>query len=225
MKKSMGLLLMLSVSGWSVAQEVGRVVSSTPILEQVGVPRQVCTTEQVVVQQPKSGAGAVMGAIAGGAMGNAVGQGGGRAVATMLGLMGGAIIGDRIEGGAPAQVQDVQRCATQVVYENRPVAYRVVYEYAGKRYEVQMPNDPGPTIRLNIAPVVSDTSMPRPIQQVTTTRPVYVVPPSAGVVWVPSVSVRYSPGWERMRVPVRSVAIVDRDSDAGRRDHRDRHWH
>ena len=30
------------------AQEVGRVISSTPIIQQVAVPRQVCTQSQVV---------------------------------------------------------------------------------------------------------------------------------------------------------------------------------
>jgi len=82
------------------AQEVGKVISSTPVIQQVAVPRQVCTTEQIVVQGQKSGAGAAMGAIAGGAVGNSMGQGSGRAAATMLGLFGGAILGEKIEGPA-----------------------------------------------------------------------------------------------------------------------------
>ena len=60
------------------ADEMGRVISSTPVIQQVAVPRQVCTNQPVAVPQQKSGAGAVMGALAGGAMGNAVGDGGGR---------------------------------------------------------------------------------------------------------------------------------------------------
>ena len=142
------------------AQELGRVISSTPLVQQVGIPRNVCTTEQVMVQTPKSGAGAVMGAIAGGAMGNAVGGGGGKAAATMLGLFGGAIVGDRVEGEPLAQVQNVQRCTTQTFYENRPVAFNVVYEYAGKQYAVQMPTDPGPTVPLQITPVGAHTPAP-----------------------------------------------------------------
>ena len=47
------------------AQEVGKVISSTPVIQQVAVPRQVCTTEQIVVQGQKSGAGAAMGAMGG----------------------------------------------------------------------------------------------------------------------------------------------------------------
>lgn len=113
-------------SGLSLAQEVGHVISATPVMQQVGIPRQVCSTEQVAVQPAKSGAGAVMGAIAGGAVGNAVGGGGGRAAATMLGIFGGAVLGDRIEGAPTAEIQNVQRCAMQTFFENRPVAYNVV---------------------------------------------------------------------------------------------------
>lgn len=153
MKKQLLLTAAIVSSGLALAQDYGRVISATPILQQVSTPRQVCTTEQVNVQQPKSGAGAVMGAIAGGAMGNAVGGGSGRTAATVLGLVGGAMIGDRIEGSSPNQVQNVQRCATQNFYENRTVAYSVVYEYAGKQYSTQMLNDPGDSIQLQITPV------------------------------------------------------------------------
>lgn len=145
--------LLAGGAGACVAQEMGRVISSTPVVQQVGMPRQVCTTQQVLSPTPKSGAGAVMGAVAGGALGNAVGQGGGRAVATMLGVFGGAILGDRVEGNAPTQMQNVQSCATQNFYENRNVGYNVVYEYAGKQYAVQMPSDPGPYVQLQITPV------------------------------------------------------------------------
>jgi len=144
----------MASSGLCLAQEVGQVISSTPIMQQVGVPRQVCTTEQVAVQQPKSGAGALMGAIAGGAMGNAVGGGNGKTAATMLGIFGGAIVGDKVEGGGDTQLKNVQHCNMQTFYESRPVAYNVVYEFAGKQYSVQMPTDPGPTIYLQITPMV-----------------------------------------------------------------------
>ena len=137
------------------AQEVGKVISSTPVIQQVAVPRQVCTNEQVVVQGQKSGAGAAMGAIAGGAVGNSMGQGSGRAAATMLGLFGGAILGEKIEGPANPEVRQVQNCTQQTVYENRTMAYNVVYEFAGKQYTVQMPSDPGPTVRLQITPVAN----------------------------------------------------------------------
>jgi uncharacterized protein YcfJ len=135
------------------ADEIGKVISSTPIIQQVAVPRQVCSNEQVVTPGQKSGAGAAMGAIAGGAVGNSMGQGSGRAAATMLGIFGGAILGDKIEGPGQAEVRNVQNCTQQMFYENRTMAYNVVYEFAGKQYTVQMPTDPGPTVRLQVTPV------------------------------------------------------------------------
>ena len=89
------------------AQETARVVSSTPVTQQVGVPRQACAT-----------------------------------VAT----------------GAPPQ------CSTQTIYENRTVGYKVIYEYAGKQYAVQLPQDPGPTLqlRVSVAPNPAPTSGAQP---------------------------------------------------------------
>jgi uncharacterized protein YcfJ len=149
---------LLSPGAWAQAgtgPEMGRVISSIPVVQQVAVPRQVCTNEQVTVAGQKSGAGAVMGGIAGGAIGNQIGDGGGRAVATVLGVIGGAMLGDRIEGGGTPQTQTVQRCTTQTAYENQTVGYNVTYEYAGKQYTVQMPQDPGPWVRLQVTPVPS----------------------------------------------------------------------
>src|SRR4051812_16707068 len=154
MKKSLVLSLIgLGAVGVAQAQEVGRVISTTPVIQQYAVPRQVCSNQQVAVEQPKTGAGGVMGAIAGGAVGNQIGGGSGRAAATILGVVGGAILGDRIEGPGATQVQNVQNCTTQTFYENRASSYNVTYEYAGKQYTVQLPYDPGPTIKLQVSPV------------------------------------------------------------------------
>ena len=151
--KLMILSTALAAGDLCFAQDVGRVLSSTPVLQQVAIPRQVCANQQVAVQPEKSGAGAVMGAIAGGAMGNAVGGGAGRAAATVIGVIGGAMVGDRIEGSPPVQMQNVQRCNTQTFYENQTVGYNVVYEFGGRQYSVQMPNDPGPSIALQVSPI------------------------------------------------------------------------
>ena len=151
-----------SFSSMLGAQEVGRVVSSMPIIQQVAVPRQVCTQQQVATQAHKSGAGSAMGAIAGGVVGNAIGKGEGNALATAIGLIGGAILGDRIEGAPPTEMRNVQTCSTQNFYENRTIAYNVVYEFNGKQYNVQMPQDPGPTVRLQVTPMISSTQSPLP---------------------------------------------------------------
>lgn len=163
------------------------VISSTPVVQQVAVPRQVCSDQAVITQAPKSGAGALMGALAGGAVGNAIGAGGGRAAATVIGLVGGAMIGDSIEGSG-SQVQNVQQCTTQTFYENRTSYYNVVYEYQGTQYNVQMTGDPGPSVRLQVTPVGAITPSPEPdptfqpgqpqayLQPAPVAQPVYVQP-------------------------------------------------
>lgn len=173
MKSTALALASLSVLTFSQvqAQEVGRVISSTPMFQQVAVPRQVCTTQPMVQQPQKSGAGALMGAIAGGAMGNAVGQGSGNAAATALGIFGGAILGNKIEGNPPAEVRQVQTCSNQVFYENRTTGYNVVYEFNGKQYTVVMPSDPGPTVKLQVTPV------PMPPHLAAPAAPAIAVPP------------------------------------------------
>ena len=148
-----GLLACLGLSLSAQAQEIGNVISRTPVYQQVSMPRQVCTQTQVSVPGQNSGAGALMGAIAGGAIGNSVGKGDGRALATMIGVIGGAMAGDKVESPQAAQTQTQQTCTTQQVYENRLMGYNVVYEFAGKQYNVQLPKDPGPTIKLQITPI------------------------------------------------------------------------
>lgn len=136
------------------AQDMGRVLSSTPVVQQIAVPRHVCNNEQISYRGPNSGAGALLGAIAGGALGNAAGgQGAGQAAATAIGMVGGAVLGDRLEGPAPERTEIVRRCGVQNFYENRTVGYNVVYEFSGRQYSVQMPHDPGPSIPVQVSPV------------------------------------------------------------------------
>jgi uncharacterized protein YcfJ len=72
----------------SHAAEYATVISATPVMASVQVPRQVCSEEQRFVQPQPSGAGAVIGAIAGGKKGAAIGTavgggaGGGAVLAT-----------------------------------------------------------------------------------------------------------------------------------------------
>lgn len=79
MKKIALWTALLAVTTVVSAQEQGRVLSATPVVQQVGIPQQVCGNETVYNGSHNSGAGALLGAIAGGAAGNAVGHGSGRA--------------------------------------------------------------------------------------------------------------------------------------------------
>jgi uncharacterized protein YcfJ len=161
-------------------QETARVVSSTPVMTQVAVPRQVCSSQQVTTPGQKSGAGGILGAIAGGALGSNVGGGDGRIAATMIGVIGGAMLGDKIEGAGTPKTENVQSCTTQTFYETRTSAYNVVYEYAGKQYTVQMPSDPGPFLRLQITPVPA-AAVPGPAPVVVHPAPAPVVPAAPAV--------------------------------------------
>jgi uncharacterized protein YcfJ len=153
----------LATAGAASAEEVGRVISSTPVVQQVPVQRQVCNQPQGYVQQAPqgggSGAGALLGAIAGGILGHTVGGGMGNAVATGVGAVAGAAVGDNLERNrAPQYVQGPAQCGVQTAYENRTVGYNVTYEYAGKNFTVQMPYDPGPTVKLQVTPMSSSAA-------------------------------------------------------------------
>ncbi|MEO7391476.1 MAG: hypothetical protein ABIU58_04825 [Ramlibacter sp.] len=178
MKKILLICALGSLTGVATqagAQEVGRVISSTPVVQQVAVPRQVCSQQQVM-QQPSSGGGAVLGAIVGGLLGNGIGHGMGRAAATGVGIVAGAAVGDNIEGRNYPQA--VQQCSTQTTYENRTVAYNVSYEYAGKEYSTQMPYDPGQSVRLQLSPVGSSpSSVEYGTPPASTSRPMVAAPP------------------------------------------------
>ena len=123
MKKLLFLSAALMTSGMCLAQEIAHVISSTPIQQQVGVPRQVCSTE----------------------------------------------------------VGSLQQCAMQIFYENQTVAYNVIYEVGAKQYSVQLPNDPGPTLLIQVGPASASTSLAQHPGTVTyaqpmSQQPIYVVP-------------------------------------------------
>lgn len=153
MKQLVLLASLFSMAGLALAQEQARVISSTPIVQQVAVPQQVCQDETVYTGPRTSGGGAVLGAIAGGAAGNTIGGGSGRAAATAIGVIGGALLGNQIEGQGRPAYQDVQRCSTETFYENRTVGYTVVYEYAGRQYTTRTERDPGGWIPISVQPV------------------------------------------------------------------------
>nr|WP_315170258.1 glycine zipper 2TM domain-containing protein [uncultured Limnohabitans sp.] len=175
--KTLATTLLLATASLAQAQEVGQVISREAVYQQIAVPRQTCSQMPVAVQNPTSGGGALMGAIAGGAVGSQIGGGSGQALATMIGVVGGSIMGDRIENPG-TQVQNQTTCTTQNVMENRLVGYNVVYEYAGKQHSVQLPQDPGPTIQLQVTPVA--------VAQAVSPAPVVISPPQT-VVTQPSV--------------------------------------
>jgi uncharacterized protein YcfJ len=128
------------------AQEFGNVISSTPVIQQVAVPRQVC---QPGVAGPTTGGGAVVGGLTGAGIGSAIGAGSGNAAAIAAGTIIGAIVGNNVE--AQNQRYAYPQCFTENVTENRTVGYDVVYEYRGQQYSARMPYDPGRSVQLQVA--------------------------------------------------------------------------
>jgi uncharacterized protein YcfJ len=161
---------LLALCGLAQAQEFGQVLSRTAVYQQVAVPRQSCA-QTVTPNAPTTGAGAVSGAVTGAVLGTIIGEG--RGAGALLGAVGGALVGDKVESNTNSQ--PVTTCTTQTTLENRLVGYNVVYEYAGKTYNVQLPQDPGPTIALQIAPA----GLPAATQPAVITQPpvVYAQPP------------------------------------------------
>ena len=185
--KSVLTTALLAAAGVSFAQAnagnaFGVVISSTPVVQQVTVPKQVCTTTTTYNTQP-SGGGALIGAVVGGALGNQFGRGhgqDGRAVATVIGALGGGIVGNQIEAQnypGYATQHAGQSCHTQNTVENRTIAQNVLYEYAGQRFNVQMPANgdfrPGVRIALQVQNQVAPAT---PVTQVYSTQPVYTHP-------------------------------------------------
>lgn len=208
MQKALIALLAMAASAVS-GQEMGRVLSATPILQQVAIPQQYCGNETVYSGSRTTGAGAVLGAVAGGAAGNAIGKGSGRAAATALGVIGGAVLGNHIEGQGRPSYETVQRCTTETHYENRPVGYNVVYEYAGRQYTTRTQTDPGGWIPVSVQPATDRpgrtySTQPEPYSGYVApgaTPPVYIQGPtvieysSPGYRPYPPPPVYHSPYW------------------------------
>lgn len=63
----------------------------------------VLAVDNVTIEGTQTGLGTVAGGVIGGIAGNAVGAGHGRALATAVGVIGGALVGTAVEEGANAQ--------------------------------------------------------------------------------------------------------------------------
>lgn len=145
----------------AVYQDNARVTRVAPRYEQVQTPQEECRMEVEQVQAPppqRNLGGMVIGGIAGGILGNQVGGGNGRAAATAIGAVGGALVGDNVannaNGGAvpsgPIERQ-VRRCNVVNRLVERSAGYEVSYQYNGRNYSTVLPQDPGPTLRVNVS--------------------------------------------------------------------------
>ena len=135
-----------------------RVLSSTPIYQQVNEPRRECWTDTVggdYRREPRSYGGALIGGVVGGLLGNTVGQGNGRTAAAAVGAVTGALVGDNISNNGRsygyAQPRQVERCQTRDHYRQVVSGYSVVYRYRGRNMRTTLPYNPGRFIDVNVA--------------------------------------------------------------------------
>lgn len=138
--------------------ERARVLSSTPIYQQVNEPRRECWTETVDSEyrsESRNYGGAIIGGVVGGLLGNTVGKGNGRTAAAAVGAVTGALVGNNIGNNGRSygynQPRQVERCRTRDNYRQAVSGYNVVYRYQGRNMSTTLPYNPGRYIDVNVA--------------------------------------------------------------------------
>lgn len=144
-------------SGQTSYTDTARVISSTPVYQQVNEPSRECWREQTgytTEPRDRSYGGALLGAIVGGVVGHQIGGGSGRDAATAAGAMVGAITGDNIDNRdrtVQTRPVDEEHCRVVDHWTRHISGYNVVYRYRGDEYSTVMPYDPGATVRVNVS--------------------------------------------------------------------------
>lgn len=176
MKKIIIASLVASALGAAHAESYtdnARVRSAEPVLENISVPRQECSSHWV--QEPvrhgggerreRNYGGAIVGGLAGGVIGHQFGGGSGKDAATALGVILGAMTGDQHqngyrndryeERGVEVAQRQVQRCQTVYDSQSRITGYRVAYEYRGQQYTTVTRHHPGNQllVRISVDPI------------------------------------------------------------------------
>lgn len=146
-----------SVAGYRMYESANyaEVISVTPAMETVRVPREQCrdvlVEQQAPTKDPKQITGTVAGAVIGGVLGNQVGGGSGKKLATVGGAVAGGYAGNKVqeelqEGKTTQQLQQV--CETVHDEHEEQVGYDVTFELRGAERTVRMDHDPGSRIPL-----------------------------------------------------------------------------
>jgi uncharacterized protein YcfJ len=178
------------------------VVSSVPVYQTIGEPRQQCWTESVTsYEERRSPGGVILGGVAGGLIGNTIGRGYGRAASTVIGAMVGAVVGDQIANRNSETVavdRPIQRCQPVQSYRQVLTGYQVTYYYNGRNSTVILPYDPGPRVPIEVG--VSGAA----------SQSAYVGPPAERI------------GYEQRRVPIWEEKPYKRPRP---RDDDDGDWH
>ena len=138
------LMLPIMASAQSL-QFTATVVRAVPIHQIVTETLQQCVTETVAPTEKGSG-GAIVGAIVGGVVGNQIGGGSGRDIATGVGVITGAVVGDNMQNAPRTQ----QRCTPIQNSRSVVVGYDVTWEYLGRQITQRMDRDPGQYVSVTV---------------------------------------------------------------------------
>jgi uncharacterized protein YcfJ len=146
MRIFLATLAMLPVTVWAQSLHfTANVVRSQPVHQVVTETLQQCVTETVTPTE-KGGSGAVIGAIVGGVVGNQIGGGSGRDIATGVGVITGAVVGDNMQNAPRTQ----QRCTPIQNSRSVIVGYDVTWEYLGRQVTQRMDRDPGQFVTVTV---------------------------------------------------------------------------
>ena len=147
------------------AANYAEVISATPAMETVRVPRQECretlVEQQAPTKDPKQIAGTVAGAVIGGVLGNQVGDGSGKKIATVGGAVAGGYAGNKIQEGMQERntsQQLSQICKTVYDDHQEQVGFDVTYRLNGVQNVMRMDHNPGRRIPVDKGILVLDPS-------------------------------------------------------------------
>jgi len=142
------LLVLALLPTTVIAQSIhftANVVRIVPIHQIVTETLQQCVTETVIPTEKGTG-GAIVGAIVGGVVGNQIGGGSGRDIATGVGVITGAVVGDTMQNAPRTQ----QRCTPMQNSRSVIVGYDVTWEYLGRQMTQRMDRDPGQYVTVTV---------------------------------------------------------------------------
>jgi uncharacterized protein YcfJ len=131
--------------------QMARVISATPNIERFVETRQQCSeqVQQVTTQGSSNLGGVLVGSVIGGVAGSAIGKGTGKTIATATGAALGAQVA-RNYGEQPTTTNKVvQVCQPVNTVREQVRDYSVRYEWDGREYSVNLPQNPGPWLRVN----------------------------------------------------------------------------
>lgn len=133
--------------------EFADVLSVEPVIVNVETPREECedvvVTRQAPVKDEHKIAGTLIGAVGGAVLGDAIGGGGKNTGAKVAGAAVGGYAGNRVQGNMQAKdtYQDTERrCNTVVDVSERTEGYDVSYKLGDETGNVRMDYDPGSVI-------------------------------------------------------------------------------